>query len=56
VYDEPAARSLSEFRARPVFDTRSDTRIDRAVGALPGVTPAVARATNGNGHHATHQK
>ena len=56
VYDEPAARSLSEVRARPVFDTRSDTRIDRPVGALPGVAPAVARATNGNGHHATHQK
>ena len=56
VYDEPVARSLREVRARPVFDTRSDTRIDRPVGALPGVAPAVARATNGNGHHATHQK
>jgi hypothetical protein len=52
VYEEPAARSLREFRAQPIFDTR----IDRPVGALPGVAPAVARATNGNGHHATHQK
>ena len=52
VYDETAARTLRDIRERPVFDTR----IAHPTGALSGLAPAVARATNGNGHHAFHQK
>ena len=52
VYDESAARTLREVRERPAFDTR----VEHPVGALPALAPPVVRSTNGNGHHALHQK